>query len=444
MEIKEFFNAQDITSAIIWLIIVMLLTGFQRSRMKPQSVNRFFQIQVYFHIGMALFFAIFYLFYYGGGDTVAYWDGGVALHNLFLDSPVACLSEMWNAPDIFKISKNFNSITGYPPSWIYKEPESYFICKIIFPVSLITFRSYLAATIIIGYCTSLATWKFFCAVKSLGIHNEKWLVFGLLFLPSVAFWCSGISKDTFVYIAVCILVRQFLLIYKDNGSNKFTHFLWIVITLFLILQSRVYVLVALIPSFFVSISIWLNNRAKTNNLKKFAIHIFFYGLGIGVIILFIKFKTFDNIIEEIVIIQKDFNFNTTYGTNRYDLNITDYSTMGIIQTIPAALLAALYRPFPWESFNALLIMNGIENFFLLFLSVKFLTKGFWLKMQLINKTPILTFSFIFVLIMGFSVGFSSGLFGVLVRFKAIILPFFIILLTIKPNQPEKIEEAQEE
>ena len=443
MKIVEYFNATNIISAFLWLIIVVLLTGLQRSRMKLDESNRLFQPQVYFHVGMALFFGIFYLLYYGGGDTTAYWDGGVALHNLFSDSPAAFLSEICETPDIYTITKNFNSATGYPPSWIYKEPESYFICKILVPISLITFQSYLAATIVLGYITSLVTWKFFLAIKSLGINDEKWLAVGVLFLPSVAFWCSGVSKDTFVYIAVCLLVRQIILLFTKKGSNKLSQILWVVLILFFIIQSRFYILIALLSSFFAAISIWFSNRAKTNNLKKTTIRIFFYGLGIGVIFLFIQFKTLDNIIDEIIIIQKDFNANTTYGTNRYDLNITDYSTLGIIRTIPAALTAALYRPFPWESLSPVLLMNGIENLFLLFLSFKFFTTGFWSRVQLINKTPILTFSLFFVIIMGFSVGFSSGLFGVLVRFKTIILPFFIILLTIKPTENEQLATVHE-
>jgi len=381
--------------------------------------------------------------YYGGGDTTAYWDGGVALHNLFSDSPAAFLSEIWETPDIYTITKNFNSATGYPPSWIYKEPESYFICKILVPISLITFQSYLAATIVLGYITSLVTWKFFLAIKSLGINDEKWLAVGVLFLPSVAFWCSGVSKDTFVYISVCILVSQFISMFKENENKKLTGFIWISLAIICILKSRMYVLIALLPSFFVAVSIWFTNNAKANSLKKLSIRVFFYGLGIGVLILFIQFKTLDSIIDEIVIIQKDFSVNTTYGTNRYDLNINDYSTFGIISSIPSALIAALYRPFPWESLSPVLIMNGIENLILIFLSITFITKGFWSRIALMNKTPILTFSLIFVFIMGFSVGFSSGLFGVLVRFKTIILPFFIILLTIKPTENEQLATVHE-
>lgn len=434
MEITEYFRIQNLISAFLWLVLVVLFSGLKRARNKNIAVYSNFLPQVYFHVLMALFFGVFYLLYYGGGDTTAYWDGAVALHNLFFVSPSAFFSEIWNTPDIFLITKNFNQNTGYPPSWIYKEPESYFISKILSVLSMITFRSYIASTILLGYFSSLITWKFFLAIRSLEIHDTKLLSIGILFFPSVAFWCSGISKDTFVYFAVLIFVRQLILLSQAEEKNYFSSFLFVFLALFCITKTRMYVLIALLPSFFVGLSIWLTNKAKTNRIKKFSTQLFFYSLGIGVIFIFIQFKTLDKIIEEIVIIQKDFSGNSTYAGKQYDLNISDYSTLGIVKSVPAAIIASLYRPFPWEALDPILLLNGVENLFLFYLSYLFIAKDFRKRIRKINQSPILTFSFIFLFIMGFSIGFSSGLFGVLVRFKTILIPFFVILLTVKANE----------
>ncbi len=438
MEIHSYFELEPLISAILWFFIIILISGFHNSRRKEREIYRYFLPQVYFHIFMSLTFALVYLIYYGGGDTTAYWEGAINLNNLFYESPRAFFSELFSTPNIENIAINFTEESGYPPSWIYREPESFFVSKILAFFSFICFRSYLAATIILGYLSSLATWYFFLKVRSFHLNNEKLLTYGLLFFPSVAFWCSGISKDTFVYIALCVSVTGMIQLFQSRKKNSVLSFIRTFIAFLIILKIRFYLIVAILPGVLVAISTWLTNKAETNSVKKFSIRFLFYSLGLVVIVLFVQFKTLDSILEEIIIIQKDFAQNPIYGTNRYNLSISDYSTFGIIKSIPAAIIAALYRPFPWEALNPLLIINGIENIVLFILSFLFVKREFRSRLSMINKSEFLTACWIFILIMGFSVGFTSGLFGVLVRFKSIILPFFIIILTLKPNKNKKL------
>ena len=76
-------------------------------------------------------FGLVYIFVYGGGDTIAYYDGAVCMNNLFFKSPEHYFDQIFSAPDIFKRQLYYDSITGYPPGWIYREPEAFFISKII-------------------------------------------------------------------------------------------------------------------------------------------------------------------------------------------------------------------------------------------------------------------------------------------------------------------------
>jgi hypothetical protein len=52
-------------------------------------------------------------------------------------------------------------------------------------------------------------------------------------------------------------------------------------------------------------------------------------------------------------------------------------------------------------------------------------------MNKIRKNEFLLFSLVFILIIGFMAGFTSILFGVLVRIRAIILPFVYLILTVR-------------
>ena len=66
----------------------------------------------------------------------------------------------------------------------------------------------------------------------------------------------------------------------------------------------------------------------------------------------------------------------------------------------------------------------------LYLTFVFFRRKFLQKWNYIRSHEFLIFCFIFVLIIAFMTGMTSILYGVLVRLRAPLLPFFVILLTI--------------
>jgi uncharacterized membrane protein YfcA len=139
--------------------------------------------------------------------------------------------------------------------------------------------------------------------------------------------------------------------------------------------------------------------------------------------------------------------NKTYGTNRYDLGVTDYSPAGMIAAFPASVLAGFYRPYVWEALSTSLFLNGIESVVLIFYTLRFLLSGNVLKrIKRIRQHEFLIFAFFFAVILAFFAGFTSILFGVLVRFKAPVLPFLVIVLTahyITEKQVKKKKELED-
>src|SRR5690554_8147710 len=85
------------------------------------------------------------------------------------------------------ITVNFNQRTGYPPSWIYKEPESFFISKIISLFTFFTFNSYIALTLICSTIAGLCSWKLYELVKDFSFCKHWVLLAATLFIPTVAF-----------------------------------------------------------------------------------------------------------------------------------------------------------------------------------------------------------------------------------------------------------------
>ncbi|MGB1452812.1 MAG: hypothetical protein ACPG7H_04470, partial [Crocinitomicaceae bacterium] len=96
------------------------------------------------------------------------------------------------------------------------------------------------------------------------------------------------------------------------------------------------------------------------------------------------------------------------------------------------------------SISPTLIINGIESLVLMFLTVRFFVSGNpFQKIKQIRKEEILVFAFIFSLFIAFMAGFTSVLFGVLVRIRAPLLPFFFLVLTSSTNKTEVVTEIEE-
>jgi hypothetical protein len=140
------------------------------------------------------------------------------------------------------------------------------------------------------------------------------------------------------------------------------------------------------------------------------------------------------LIAEAQITQSDFSNNPLYTGARYELAQTDASLVSFISIFPSALFVSLYRPFITESLSVNFIMNGIESLLLIFYSLTYLFN----RKLVANVNKLFTSEFgvyalVFVMIVGFMAGYTSILFGVLVRIRSIVLPFFFLVLSYRTS-----------
>jgi uncharacterized membrane protein YfcA len=174
----------------------------------------------------------------------------------------------------------------------------------------------------------------------------------------------------------------------------------------------------------------LGRKFGERSVRRFIMRILIIGTAVVSIAFFFQTSIADEFIKEAAVINEDMTHNKTYGTNRYDLGITDYSPVGMALAFPSSVIAGFYRPFIWESLSVSLLLNGIESIVLFYLTIRFLiSKNIFQRIKRIRNQEFLVFAFFFALILGYFAGFTSILFGVLVRFKAPLLPFLFITLT---------------
>lgn len=438
-----FYSPSNILSILVFLSVILIWTYFKSITIPDSKEASLYRWNVYHKLLFSSIFAIYYIAVFKGGDTYEYWRTMGALKNLMFHD----FSNFWEVitsePTMERFSGFFNYQTGYPPRFIYMEEESFFVAKVVLIFRLITFDSYLATTFLLSFIMANASWKIYTIARETGIFQKRLLAIFVLFLPSVAFWSSGISKDMIVFTSILntIFYLYKLLKAKTSPEQKIMYGLFLLFFAMIIYHTRPFILYAMIIPLVLMYSTNLINKIKSFTVLRLFIKSFTYVILSGGFVYVLASVSADELLNsseslsEAVTIQQDFAQNTsTYGGEgddgkRYSLEI-DYTLVGIIKAIPITVLTGIYRPFIWEASRPSLIFNGIESLLFMFMTIWFFLVKFNIRRKIIQSNELLVFSIGFVLVIAFMAGFTSILFGVLVRIRAPLLPFMGLLLSI--------------
>ena len=411
---------------------------------------RYYLPNVYYKIGASLAFAMYYAFILQGGDTVAYYDGAIVLNNVFLESPSEYFHQMTTTPEWSKYTVYFNSRTGYPPSWIFKEPEGYFVCKIISIFSFITFKSYFAATVILSFITALVSWQLYRLTLDMNLFNKRYHAFAILFVPSLNFWCTGVSKDTIVLISLIGMIYHSFRLILPEYKNSFKNWLMIAFYATLIYHIRPFILVPVAVPLAYALSARVLRRVGFGNIGISITRSLFLVIVMTVAALNMFNQTEKEILEgndfisQAQIIQRDFQKNETYGSKRYDLGLVEFTAPGLLKVMPRAIVFGIFAPFIWNAMSPTLILNGLESLLFIYLVFLFFRRAPLRKIAFMRNSEFLTFSLILVFILSFLTGLTAGLYGVLVRVRAPLLPFLTLLLIIDWSKVNLQKKASKE
>ena len=425
-----------------FLSVILIWSYFRLSSMQDKTDARLYRLNVYHKLLFSSVFAVFYIVIFKGGDTYSYWATAGTLKNLMLYDFGDFWEVVTNEPTRERMYGLFNHHTGYPFRYIYMEEESFFVAKIISFFRLITFDDYFASTFLISFIVANASWRLYAITKEMGIFNKWLLPIFTLYLPSVAFWSSGISKDTIVFIAILSMIYYLSYILKKGiFSLNIKYWLLTLLSAWFVYQARPFILFAMLLPLFLMYGIALINKISSLPSIRFFIKSFLVIIITGVFTYLLTVFNMTEIISsndslsDAVAIQQDFENNTeTYGGDdgkRYSLGEIDVtSPMGIIQVIPASIIAGIYRPFIWEALSPALIFNGLESLLLIFLTLWFFMVKPMIRIEAISNNELLLFALGFVIVIAFMAGFTSIIFGVLVRIRAPLLPFLGLILSI--------------
>lgn len=430
----EFLGVFDAVSILIWIIILFSAVSSTYSKNQSLSHYRYYRTGFYVKFFSAIVFSVIYILKYYGGDSTAYWDSAQKLNNLFWESPLKYFKEIFTMDPLRMRYNSFDLETGLPPNWIYKEDEAWFAAKIFSLLTFITFKSYFAMTMVTSYISFKVSWLLYEVVLKYKIISERNGAIATLFLPSTCFWCTGITKDMIIYSSVIYLLIQLFTFLNKENLYGYRNLIYALMTIYLIISIRDFMLIAAVGPFFMALGARWSKRQESG-FSKFFIQFLFLGVILFGVFIFLGSDKGQEFTKEAEVIQNDLNNNTTYSENRYDLGITDFSPVGMFRAMPISIFTAFYRPFLWEPGSLFIKISALEAFVFLILTMRLLFSGALMSsLREIRNNELLMASLVFALILGFFAGYTSGLFGVLVRFKAPLLPFLYLILNYKMEE----------
>jgi hypothetical protein len=210
----------------------------------------------------------------------------------------------------------------------------------------------------------------------------------------------------------------------------------IVVSSLLLIWIKPYIFFALLPGsilWFGGIQIFkVNNPLVKSMTTPFLITV---SLLSGYVMLnmlsgFLGDYSLENVLDKAVLTQNDLKSEYYQGSS-FDIGSFEPTVAGILSKMPAAINAALFRPYIWETYNLTMLMSGIENLGLLLFTIYLAIRlRIYNLFRLMFRHRILFFTVYFSIFFSFSVGLTTSNFGSLVRYKIPAIPFFLISLII--------------
>lgn len=399
-------------------------------RFNEKQAKEFISLYMIRIVG-GILFAVIYVYYFKGvGDTIAYWEGGTTLTKVFYEDPIAYFSLLQsNAAEIAPEYMHHVQNIIY-----YDTTEEWFTTKIVSIVGFFCFDSLLLFNLFFGLIGAFGCWQLMRFVKEFIPDINKAAFYVLTCVPGILIWSSGLLKDTITL--ACFAV--FLLYYSKlvfNRDNKLKYYIILFISGYIMFRVKPYVLICELPSLALATYIFYKSRITIPFLRRILMPALLISLMlvslVGVVQIAEASEKYrlDNLEKQVKGFQ---SWHQMLGGSYYSIGggHVEYTPTGVLRVAPEALSHTYIRPFLWESRSVSMLLSSIEGTLILILLL-IATRYYIMDPDLrkfLHNHPIVTFLFVFSLIFGFTVGFTSYNYGALARYKVPSQICFLFLL----------------
>jgi len=435
---QEWINIFDFLLAPIYLGIVFALAVFVRNRnIKRKPYYKYFVPAITCKLIGGLGVCFVYTYYYkSGGDATNYFLSAKTYVNVLQDFNFELFFKMLN------FYENSNNLIGFdyntygPINFSVTDYYALLTVVLTVPFCLLGMQSFLATTILLAGASFVGLWKLYEVFVDQFPQLAKQFAIAIFFIPSVFFWGSGLLKDTYTLSAlgaVTYAVYKYLIL----KERKVKYLVLLILSSAMLVLIKPYIFFAILPGSLTWISFNRLTKIKNALIRTLAVpFVLFTMAALGTFTLeylgdYLGEYKLDNILKKAVKTQQDLVRSEQYGSNNFNIGAYEATVGGVASKIPVAINMALFRPYLWDARNPVMLLSGLETFFMLGFSIYIILKiRITTLFRSLFSHPLLIFSFLFALFFAFSVGLTTANYGALVRLKIPCIPFYLCSLFI--------------
>ncbi|GGF20413.1 hypothetical protein [Hymenobacter cavernae] len=422
---------KDLLLTPLYLLLFYGIAFAVRSKVTNKFTKKYFIPALTVKFVGAIGLGLIYQFYYGGGDTFNYFNHTKVIYQAFGDSASAGLKLIFGNHETFD-----PEITRYIPQlYWYNAPTEYFVVRIASFCAILAFDTYTVIALFFAFISFSGMWAMYITFVRIFPLAYKKLAIAVFFLPSVFFWGSGVMKDSICIGALGWVFYGFYHATIDRKNIITASFLGF-IGAYVLIAVKVYILLSFLPPALLWIFNENSSRIRSAGLRMLVKPVF---IVFGLIAAYFgaTHLTAGDDKYDVDKIGERTKINSAYLTSQvangsaYNIGSFDGSLGSMVKVAPQAVIVSLFRPFIWEVRNPVMLLSALEAILFIYLTFSlFYRTGVVKSFQLIASQPILTFCFIFSIVLAIGVGTNSGNFGTLVRYKIPLMPFYLGALYI--------------
>jgi hypothetical protein len=441
----------DLFLTPVFLLILTAIAKQMRDKRYPvgHALRKYYMPGLYVKFFGAIFIALIYQYYYGGGDTYNYFNHTKIINSALSDSfgtwfKLVTRQSVEDNPELYQYASQME--------WYY-DPASYTVPAVASIFSLVCGTNYLPIAILFAFFSFTGIWAMYRTFVNIYPRLHKELAIAFLFIPSTFVWGSAIFKDTICMFGLGWLTYTTFRIFVSRDFSL-RNIILLLLSFYLISKVKVYILLGFMPA----LAIWLlttySSKIKAAGLR-FVVKLAFIAIAIVAFFFFTQLfaqelqkYSLENIANTASVTRDWLAYSSGDEGSAYDLGAFDPSIGGMLKKFPQAVVVTLFRPFPWEARKVIVLLSALEALLFAYFTIKaFKKNGIGPSFKLIGKDPNVLFCLIFSIIFAFAVGISSYNFGALSRYKIPALPFYGAFLVIlmnynKLSAPTKITQVK--
>lgn len=408
---------------ILFALVIWKWKWFHDDRVKKYIFISLFIIKA----AAGIFAGELYKYKYGGGDQFAYFSDSKILTNSFYTSPSDFLSMLVGSME----DKIFAEQHGLMEGWtnadvVYNDNRT--IIRLHAIIGLISLGYFNVHVVFFAFLSMLGLMGIYKSARLLTDQNPMLLIGAVFLAPGVLFWCSMASKESLLIFTMGMFLYHCirLLTISKSTWNMAGMFL----AGFLFIHIKAYFLILITPCLFAFTWVHVSNQ-------KFSLIKYSFIYLICTVLFFSVKYILDGVDPVDILVMKRLNFEAFAQASPADfgsyIELPEFSSDwgDIITVSPIAAFSVLTRPYIWESGNILMILAALEN--LLLLGVAAIGFRFLKWDRMAKNKNLLLFCLSLVITTFILVGLTSPVLGAIVRYKAPVLPFLLLIPLLITN-----------